>query len=161
MPPDQLDQLLSKARQRAATLRHLPESTYRLQFHAGFTFRDASAIVPYLAELGITHVYASPYLRAAPGSTHGYDVIDHCRLNPEFGSEADYNELVQKLADHGMTHILDTVPNHVGIATNENPWFNDVLENGPSSRYGGYFDIAWQDSPRPELHDRVLIPTLG
>ena len=154
-------ELVQQAHLHADAQRRLPESTYRLQFHRGFTFADATAIVPYLAELGITHVYASPYLRAAPGSTHGYDVIDHCRLNPEFGSENDYETFVQSLAHHGMTHILDTVPNHVGIATNENNWWNDVLEHGPASRYGGYFDIAWQDSPRPELHDRVLVPILG
>ncbi len=161
MNESQIRELVSKAHRHADGRRRLPESTYRLQFHKGFGFPDATAIVPYLAELGITHVYASPYLRAAPGSTHGYDVIDHCRLNPEFGTQADYDAFVQTLAQHGMTHILDTVPNHVGIATNENNWWNDVLEHGPASRYGGYFDIAWGDSPRPELHDRVLVPILG
>ncbi|HEX8522277.1 MAG TPA: malto-oligosyltrehalose synthase [Tepidisphaeraceae bacterium] len=139
----------------------LPESTYRLQFHKDFTFRDATAIVPYLADLGITHVYASPYLRARPGSTHGYDVIDHCRLNPELGTQSDFDALCAALDKHGMSHILDTVPNHVGVGTNENAWWNDVLENGPASIYGGYFDIAWRSSPRPELHDKVLIPVLG
>jgi (1->4)-alpha-D-glucan 1-alpha-D-glucosylmutase len=153
--------LIEKTHERAAALRRLPESTYRLQFHKDFKFADAAAIIPYLAELGITHVYASPYLRAAPGSTHGYDVIDHRRLNPELGCEADYEALVQTLSNHGMTHILDTVPNHAGIATNENNWWNDVLEHGPASRYGKYFDIAWNDSPRAELHDRVLLPILG
>jgi (1->4)-alpha-D-glucan 1-alpha-D-glucosylmutase len=156
-----IPELIEKAKQYADAQRRLPESTYRLQFHREFTFNDATGITPYLAELGITHVYASPYLRAAPGSTHGYDVIDHCRLNPEFGTNADYDAFIDALARHGMTHILDTVPNHVGIATNENNWWNDVLEHGPASRYGGYFDIAWQDSPRPELHDRVLVPILG
>jgi (1->4)-alpha-D-glucan 1-alpha-D-glucosylmutase len=161
MNENAIRELVRKAHRHAEAQRRLPESTYRLQFHRGFTFADASAIVPYLAELGITHVYASPYLRAAPGSTHGYDVIDHCRLNPEFGTDADYDAFLHALSQHGMTHILDTVPNHVGIATNENNWWNDVLEHGPASRYGGYFDIAWQDSPRPELHDRVLVLILG
>src|SRR4051812_8655367 len=138
-----------------------PESTYRLQFHAGFTFRDATAIVPYLAKLGVTHVYASPYLKARPGSTHGYDVIDHCTLNPELGSEADYRAWIDAMRQHGMSHILDIVPNHVGINTNDNKWWNDVLENGPASKYAGYFDIAWRGSPRPELHDKVLLPVLG
>jgi (1->4)-alpha-D-glucan 1-alpha-D-glucosylmutase len=138
-----------------------PESTYRLQFHAGFTFRDAAALVPYLHDLGITHCYASPYLKARPGSTHGYDVIDHCSLNPELGSEADYDAWLDAMARHGMSHILDTVPNHVGIATNENVWWNDVLEHGPASKYANYFDIAWRGSPRPELHDKVLLPVLG
>jgi (1->4)-alpha-D-glucan 1-alpha-D-glucosylmutase len=159
--PAAVNDLIQKAHGHAMRQRRLPESTYRLQFHKGFTFRDGTEIIPYLAELGITHVYASPYLRAAPGSTHGYDVIDHCRLNPEFGAESDFNDFLHSLAEHRMTHILDTVPNHVGIATNENIWWNDVLEHGPASRYGGYFDIAWQDSPRPELRDRVLVPILG
>ena len=138
-----------------------PESTYRLQFHAGFTFRDAAAIVPYLHELGITHVYASPYFRATAGSTHGYDVTSHAELNPEIGSEADYEAFLAALREHGMSHILDTVPNHMGVATNDNAWWNDVLENGPASRYAHYFDIAWRGSPRPELQDKVLLPVLG
>jgi (1->4)-alpha-D-glucan 1-alpha-D-glucosylmutase len=138
-----------------------PESTYRLQFHAGFTFRDATAIVPYLHALGVTHVYASPYLKARPGSTHGYDVIDHCSLNPELGTQADYDAFCDELAKHGMRHILDTVPNHVGVATNDNVWWNDVLEHGPASKYAKYFDIAWRGSPREELHDKVLLPILG
>jgi (1->4)-alpha-D-glucan 1-alpha-D-glucosylmutase len=137
------------------------ESTYRLQFHAGFTFRDAAAIVTYLSALGITHVYASPYLKARPGSTHGYDVIDHSKLSPELGTEADFEAFLAALKQHGMSHILDIVPNHVGVATNDNAWWNDVLENGPASRYAGYFDITWRGSPRPELHDKVLLPVLG
>jgi (1->4)-alpha-D-glucan 1-alpha-D-glucosylmutase len=138
-----------------------PESTYRLQFHAGFTFRDATAIVPYLHALGVTHVYASPYLKARPGSTHGYDVIDHCSLNPELGAQEHYDAFCDELAKHGMSHILDTVPNHVGVASNDNAWWNDVLEHGPASKYAKYFDIAWRGSPREELHDKVLLPVLG
>jgi (1->4)-alpha-D-glucan 1-alpha-D-glucosylmutase len=139
----------------------LPESTYRLQFHAGFTFRDAAVVVPYLHALGVTHCYASPYLRARPGSTHGYDVIDHGSLNPELGTGADYQAWLDAMARHGMSHVLDTVPNHVGVATNDNAWWNDVLEHGPASRYARHFDIAWRGSPRPELHDKVLLPVLG
>jgi len=150
-----------RLRDALARRQHLPESTYRLQFHAGFTFRDATAIVPYLRDLGITHVYASPYLKARTGSTHGYDVIDHHSLNPEVGSQADYEAWLAELARNGLWHILDTVPNHVGVATNENAWWNDVLENGPASRYANYFDISWRGSPRPELHDKVLLPLLG
>src|SRR5687768_14951829 len=116
----------------------LPESTYRLQFHAGFTFRDATAIIPYLDALGVTHVYASPYLKARPGSTHGYDVIDHCSLNPEVGSEGEYDAWVEAMRSRGMGHILDIVPNHVGVGTNDNHWWNDVLEHGPASRYAHY-----------------------
>src|SRR5882724_2830145 len=113
----------------------IPASTYRLQFHSGFTFRDAIAVVPYLRDLGVSHVYASPYLKATPGSTHGYDVIDHGKLNPEIGSQEDFDAFVATLRANGMGHILDTVPNHVGVATNDNRWWNDVLENGPDSAY--------------------------
>src|SRR5262249_51383028 len=99
--------------------RRLPESTYRLQFHAKFTFREACKIIPYLHDLGITDCYASPYLKARPGSKHGYDISDHQALNPEIGSEADYDAFVQALQSHGMGQILDIVPNHMGIVGNE------------------------------------------
>ena len=156
------DDLLRKAAERiAARPRPLPEATYRLQFHAVFTFRDARALVPYLRDLGITHCYASPYLQARPGSQHGYDITDHRALNPEIGSTDDYDAWVAELHAHGMGQILDMVPNHMGIAGNDNAWWNDVLENGPSSPYAGYFDIAWQDASRPELLNRVLLPVLG
>ncbi len=118
----------------AAARSPLPESTYRLQFHTGFTFRAARAIVPYLHDLGITHCYASPYLKARSGSTHGYDIIDHSTLNPEIGSADDYEEFVNALHSHGMGQILDTVPNHMGVGTSDNIWWNDVLENGPAAR---------------------------
>ena len=117
--------------------------------------------MPYLRDLGITHAYASPYLKARPGSTHGYDIVDHGCLNPEIGTEEDYEAWVAALRDAGMGQILDTVPNHMGVGTNENAWWNDVLENGPASRYGAYFDIAWRSSPRPELQDKVLLAVLG
>src|SRR5262245_28045786 len=156
------DDLLRKAAERiAARPRPLPEATYRLQFHAGFTFRDARALVPYLRDLGVTHCYASPYLQARPGSQHGYDITDHRALNPEIGSTADYDAWVAELHAHGMGQILDMVPNHMGIAGNGNAWWNDVLENGRASPYAGHFDIAWDDSPRPELLNRVLLPVLG
>ena len=158
---DAIDTLIRRATDRAIELRRLPVSTYRLQFYKDFTFRDATAILPYLAKLGITHVYASPYLAARSGSTHGYDVIDHCRLNPELGTAADYDAFLAALKTNGLAHILDTVPNHVGVNTNDNTWWNDVLEHGPASRFAGYFDITWRSSARPELHDKVLIPTLG
>ncbi len=140
---------------------NLPESTYRLQFHRGFTFRDALAIVPYLADLGITHCYSSPYLKAQPGSTHGYDITDHTSLNPEVGTEDEFHAFLAALREHGLGQILDTVPNHMGVGTSDNRWWNDVLENGPASRFGPYFDIAWQASPRPELRDKVLLPVLA
>ena len=143
------------------TSRPRPEATYRLQLHAGFTFRDALRIVPYLRDLGITHCYASPYLKARPGSTHGYNIIDHSALNPEIGNEEEHGRFVAALHAHGLGLILDMVPNHMSVATNDNAWWNDVLENGPASRYAGYFDIAWEAAPRAQLHNKVLLPALG
>ncbi len=156
-----LDQLIAEVLKRVAEQRQFPESTYRLQFHAGFTFRDAIAIIPYLHDLGITHVYASPYMKARAGSLHGYDGVDPTKLNPEIGSEQDYAEFVDALKQHGMGQILDTVPNHLGVATNDNPWWNDVLENGTASNYSNFFDITWWQPDRPELRDKVLLPLLG
>ena len=141
--------------------RPLPESTYRVQFHAGFTFKDATKIIPYLRELGITHLYASPYLKARAGSTHGYDVVDPSQLNPEVGSDDDFEAMTRVLQAHGMSHILDMVPNHAGVGTNENPWWNDVLENGAGSQFGDYFDIDWRPAQRKELDGKVLLPILG
>src|SRR5437588_7368530 len=156
----QIDEFVSRATAAIAARRRLPESTYRLQFHAGFTFRDACRIVSYLHDLGVTDCYASPYLKARPGSVHGYDIVDHRVLNPEIGSEEEYEALVGALHGHGMGQVLDIVPNHMGIVGNENTWWNDVLENGRSSPYAGYFDIDW-DPVKPQLHDKVLLPVLG
>ncbi len=153
--------LLSDVEREAPQRRCAPEATYRLQFHAGFTFRDAAHIAAYLHDLGITHVYASPYLKARPGSKHGYDVLDHQHLNPEIGGDGDYAAFIDALRQYELGQILDVVPNHMGIVGNENLWWNDVLENGPSSPYANYFDIAWQASSRPTLRDRVLLPLLG
>lgn len=138
----------------------IPVATYRLQFNAAFTFSDARDIVVYLHDLGISDVYASSYLCAVPGSTHGYDVADPTRLNPEIGSDDDYWRWIGALRERGMGHVLDLVPNHMGIARAANPWWIDVLENGPSSRYARFFDITWQPL-KQELHDKLLIPTLG
>jgi (1->4)-alpha-D-glucan 1-alpha-D-glucosylmutase len=157
-----LDDLLEKvARRLTVRPRRLPEATYRLQFHAGFTFRDALALVPYLADLGISHCYASPYLKARPGSLHGYDIVDHNTLNPEVGTPEEHDAFVAALHEHGLGLILDTVPNHMGVLGNENAWWNDVLENGPASPYAAFFDIAWRGALRPELQDKVLLPVLG
>jgi (1->4)-alpha-D-glucan 1-alpha-D-glucosylmutase len=156
-----LASLLSDVEREATARRCTPEATYRLQFHAGFTFQDAAHLASYLHDLGISHVYASPYLKARPGSKHGYDVLDHQHLNPEIGSDADYAVYIDALQRHNLGQILDVVPNHMGIVGNENIWWNDVLENGPSSPYANFFDIAWQASPRPALRDRVLLPLLG
>src|SRR5437660_5781939 len=162
MPDPQLiASLLDIVFQQVAARRRFPEATYRLQFHAGFRFADALQLVPYLHELGVTDCYASPYLKARPGSTHGYDIQDHRVLNLEIGTEADYSAFVEALHRHGMGQILDTVPNHMGIVGNENMWWNDVLENGPASPYANFFDIAWHASPRPSLHEKVLLPILG
>lgn len=140
--------------------RRLPCSTYRLQFNKDFTFRDAAAIVPYLDALGITHCYASSFLKAMPGSTHGYDVIDPLSLNPEIGTEEDLRAFVAALHERGMGLILDIVPNHMGIGKALNPWWRDVLENGPGSRYAEAFDIDWHPIKR-ELDNKVLLPILG
>src|SRR5512142_1787663 len=111
---------------------HVPSSTYRLQFHRDFTFRDATRLVPYLRDLGAGDCYCSPYLMARPGSRHGYDIIDHTRLNPEVGDDADYQALVTALHEAGLGQVLDFVPNHMGIDPRTNRWWCDVLENGPS-----------------------------
>jgi (1->4)-alpha-D-glucan 1-alpha-D-glucosylmutase len=137
-----------------------PQSTYRLQFNKLFTFADASAIVDYLDALGISDCYASSYLAAVPGSLHGYDVADPTRLNPEIGTDADYWNWIEALSAKRMGHVLDLVPNHMGIAQSANPWWQDVLENGPSSRFARFFDIEWHPV-KDELADKLLIPILG
>lgn len=137
----------------------VPRATYRLQFHAGFGFPDATAVVPYLAALGISDLYASPILMARPGSTHGYDAIDFNRLNPELGDEAEFDALVAALHAHGMGLILDFVPNHMGVGS-DNPWWLDVLEWGQASPYADFFDIDWDASARGP-RDKILLPVLG
>jgi (1->4)-alpha-D-glucan 1-alpha-D-glucosylmutase len=146
--------------EKPSTTPRIPIATYRLQFNASFTFSHALPVAEYLSALGISDLYASPYLRAVPGSPHGYDVADPTRLNPEFGSDDDYWRLVEALKTRGMGHVLDLVPNHMGIARSANPWWMDVLENGPSSRYAHFFDITWRPV-KDELADKVLIPMLG
>src|SRR3989475_1017049 len=138
----------------------IPLATYRLQFNRDFTFADAAQLVPYLAALGITHCYASPYLRARPGSTHGYDIIDHNLLNPEIGNTEDFDNFVAALRQHGMGHILDIVPNRMGVMGSDNGWWLDVLENGEASSYADFFDIDWQPL-KDELQGKVLVPVLG
>jgi (1->4)-alpha-D-glucan 1-alpha-D-glucosylmutase len=138
----------------------VPLSTYRLQFNSRFTFRDATAIVDYLKELGISDCYASSYLKAVPGSPHGYDVADPTSLNPDLGTLAEYWAWIETMQSHGMGHVMDLVPNHMGIAKSANPWWLDVLENGPASRFARFFDIEWKPV-KDELADKVLIPILG
>ena len=112
---------------------HVPVSTYRLQLHAAFTLRDAARVVPYLDRLGISTCYTAPYFTAAPGSTHGYDVWNHNEINPELGGEHALREFSEAIRQAGMKHIVDFVPNHMGIGAGGNAWWTDVLENGPSS----------------------------
>lgn len=135
-------------------------ATYRWQFHKGFTFQQAAALVPYLHRLGVSHVYASPFFRATPGSNHGYDICDHNELNPEIGTREDLRALVQELHRHDMGLIVDFVPNHMGIGEPGNQWWMDVLENGPASPYASYFDVEWRPLKR-ELEGKVLLPILG
>ena len=138
----------------------VPSATYRLQFNTAFTFDDAAAIIDYLDRLGISHCYASNYFKAVPGSTHGYDVADPTCLNPEIGDRESYMRWVKTLRAHHMGHIIDMVPNHMGIAQSSNPWWQDVLENGPSSQYASFFDIDWHPL-KQELENKVLLPILG
>jgi (1->4)-alpha-D-glucan 1-alpha-D-glucosylmutase len=137
-----------------------PRATMRLQFHRGFTFDDALAIVPYIEQLGISHVYASPILKARPGSQHGYDVVDPHEVNPELGGEKAYRRLVTSLRASGLSIIVDIVPNHMAVVGAHNRWWFDVLKHGRQSRFARYFDIDW--APDTEnLRDKVLVPILG
>jgi (1->4)-alpha-D-glucan 1-alpha-D-glucosylmutase len=138
----------------------VPRATYRLQLNRDFTLRHAIELVPYLARLGVSHVYCSPYLRARPGSTHGYDIVDHNQLNPEIGTDADLDEFVAALHAHGMGQVLDIVPNHMGVMGADNGWWLDVLENGPASVYADFFDIDWYPL-NVTLSGKVLVPVLG
>src|SRR5215217_1166883 len=138
----------------------IPQATYRLQLTASFCFNDAAKLVPYLKSLGITHLYASPFLKARKGSTHGYDIVDHGQLNPEFGGDAGFERLSDALAASDMGLILDFVPNHMGVGYSDNEWWLDVLEWGPKSPHAASFDIDWQTLPyRPG--GGLLIPILG
>ena len=121
----------------------IPTSTYRLQFSQKFRFTDATSIIPYLAALGIDTLYASPYVKARPGSMHGYDVTDHNQLNPEIGTREEHAAMIALAQKFGLGHLVDFVPNHMGIGEG-NAWWNDILLWGPQSPYAHYFDINWQ-----------------
>ena len=139
----------------------VPIATYRLQFNDAFRFSDAKALVPYLQRLGASDLYASPLFATVSGSTHGYDVTDPLRLNPRLGTEREFEALAQELRDREMGLLLDIVPNHMA-ASPENPWWADVLENGPGSPYAHYFDIDWQATrPGAGEEGKLLLPILG
>ncbi len=145
---------------RAGAANMPPRATYRLQHNHTFTFDDAVAILPWLANLGVSHLYASPIFRATPGSLHGYDVVDYSEINPELGGRAGFDRLVAAARDHNLGIILDFVPNHMGIENGANGWWQDVLEHGPASPYADYFDIDWTPITQ-ELRNKVLLPVLG
>jgi (1->4)-alpha-D-glucan 1-alpha-D-glucosylmutase len=137
-----------------------PTATYRVQLNADFTFDDAAALAPYLAALGISHLYCSPILEAAPGSTHGYDVVDPGAISEVLGGSGGFARLVQAMGEHGLEVVVDIVPNHMALAGSANRWWWDVLEDGPASRYAGFFDIEWAN-PDPDAGPSVLMPILG
>src|SRR5690349_12804805 len=138
----------------------IPVATYRLQLSKAFDFDAAANIVPYLKALGISHLYASPFLKARAGSTHGYDIVDHNQLNPELGGEAGFMRLSDALRQHDLGLILDFVPNHVGVHYADNPWWLDMLEWGPASPRAASFDVDWEQLPYRK-RGGVLLPILG
>jgi len=138
----------------------IPRATYRLQFSREFGFAEAAGLSPYLARLGISHVYASPYLMARPGSKHGYDIVAHDRLNPELGDLQSFKEMCAAFKRNGLKQILDFVPNHMGVGGADNPLWLDVLEWGIESRYARWFDIDWEPEHQ-YLRGKVLVPFLG
>lgn len=141
-------------------LPHVPRATCRLQLNKDFTFDDTSRIVPYLADLGISHLYVSPILKSRPGSTHGYDIIDHAALDPELGGGEGFDRLVRSLRAPGLGLIADIVPNHMGVGGSDNGWWLDVLRWGPLSPFARYFDIDWRER-QGYGSGRLLIPILG
>lgn len=140
--------------------RPVPRATYRLQLSKDFTFRDVEGVAGYLGALGVSHAYLSPILEARPGSTHGYDTVDHTRINPELGTLEDFRRMAQTLRASGLSIVLDIVPNHMGIGGDRNALWLDVLEWGRSSPYAEWFDINW-DPSEPTLKDKLLVPFLG
>ncbi len=141
-------------------MNRIPIATYRMQFHAGFTFRDAADTAEYLAELGISDLYASPCFQATRGSQHGYDVVNPNRVNEELGGAQGHENLCRVLREHQLGYIQDVVSNHMAVKSPDNTWWWDVLEKGRHSRYAAYFDIDWGKTEK-DTHDRILIPVLG
>jgi (1->4)-alpha-D-glucan 1-alpha-D-glucosylmutase len=138
----------------------IPVATYRLQLHSKFGFEQAAEVADYLEQLGISHVYCSPYLQAAPGSQHGYDVVDHHKVNTELGGSEAHGRFCLRLGECHLGQVLDVVPNHMAISGRLNRYWWDVQENGPSSRYSPYFDIDWQ-TREEKLRNKLLVPILG
>lgn len=160
MDPERIREIFDRVSRSLPEERRIPVSTCRLQVNHQFKFSEAKEILPYLHELGISDVYTSPYLKAKKGSLHGYDILDHHQLNPEVGTGEEYEAFTRALERFGMGHVLDIVPNHMCIADDENAWWMDVLENGPSSIYADFFDIVWKPV-KDELENKVLLPVLG
>jgi (1->4)-alpha-D-glucan 1-alpha-D-glucosylmutase len=138
----------------------VPRATYRVQLHAGFTFGHAAGIAEYLSVLGVSHLYTSPCLQAAPGSTHGYDVVDVHSANDELGGEKGFNDLQDALHEHDLGQIIDIVPNHMAALCPQNGWWEDLLRQGPSSRYASFFDVYWKKGKGPK-EAQILLPLLG
>lgn len=138
----------------------IPRATYRVQLQPDFGFKEAASVLDYLARLGVTHLYCSPYLQAAPGSPHGYDVVNHRRINADLGGAEGYRLLRKSLEENGMGQVLDVVPNHMAISGRDNVWWWDVLENGQASRYACYFDVEW-DPVETRFGGKILLPVLG
>ncbi len=138
---------------------HKINATYRVQLRPNFGFASATQILSYIKELGVSHLYTSPYLQAAQGSLHGYDVVDPRKVNEELGGDEAHKNMCETLQKMEMGHMIDIVPNHMAISKN-NPWWWDVLENGPSSPFATYFDVDW-DSSEVRWPNKVLMPILG
>jgi maltooligosyltrehalose synthase len=134
-----------------------PVSTYRIQFHKDFTFKHLQGIIPYLRQLGIKTLYASPIFEATPGSMHGYDVVDPLKINPEIGTLEELRTISTQLKELGINWLQDIVPNHMAYHPN-NKWLMDVLENGKESTYASYFDIGWDSDV---YGGRIMVPFLG
>ncbi|MFH7244376.1 MAG: malto-oligosyltrehalose synthase [Spirulina sp.] len=137
----------------------IPLATYRLQFNPAFSFQTAQRILPYLQELGVSDIYASPIFKARQGSTHGYDIVDPAQLNPELGTEEDFMALTADLSQREMGWLQDIVPNHMAYDS-ENPFLVDILEHGPHSEYSDFFDVEW-DHPYDDFRGKLLTPLLG
>jgi len=140
-------------------MKNIPSCTYRIQLCPEFGFHDVIRIASYLSGLGISHVYLSPVLQAAAGSTHGYDVVDPGKVNGDLGGEEGFKKMIEVLEAEGLGVVIDIVPNHMAISGTENRWWQDVLENGPSSTYAAFSDVEWE-GPEAYLKNRIMLPVL-